>query len=130
MLRILFLMICISVLPDRGNAEVLSINQFRNLAPQSGEFQIKGYIVKHYECPPCPSPHLCEACMPDSVLISETDKLMESFPIEGNYLVITTPNSERLNLGKFYNLTVKVLDNSIYNSNYLVKDLELVRVGE
>ena len=97
-------------LPMIARGDSSSVGQFRKLAHPRGEFQISGYVVKQYSCPPCPAGALCKPCMRNNVLISDAKELSAGFPEQGNYLVVFTEEPENLVLGKFYKMTVEVVE--------------------
>ena len=115
-------------LPATSNAEVLTVKEFKALAPQKGEFEISGFVAKHYRCPPCPPEAMCKPCMPENVLVSGTQEILEQYPASGNYLVIFTDKSDALSLGKRYDFTVQVLTSK--TSGYGEHDLRLRRYVE
>ena len=123
----LFCLLCTCLLPYIGQAEELSIRQFQALAPKGGEYQLLGYIVSQYKCPPCLTPGSCAPCMPDNVLFSEVGEVLGAYPSNGAFLIINTSQAKDFKLGARYHLTVRVLQSSLYNGRFKVKDLELIK---
>jgi hypothetical protein len=111
-----------------SRAEVLSVADFRRLAPAKGKFEVSGYIAKQYKCSPCPQEAICKPCMGNNVLLSEADELLQTYPSTGNYLVIFTDEPEKLSLGKPYLLKVEVLQTN--TTGYQLQDLRLVSAFE
>ena len=126
MKRSILLWCCL--LPLDCYADVLSVAQFRQLAPTSGEHEISGYIAKRYRCPLCPAGAVCKPCMGNNVLVSQANELHTSYPSAGEFLVVFTDAPERLSIGKKYSLTVEVLESQ--TTGYGVRDLKLKSAAE
>ena len=120
--------LCILALVLPVSADSLSVSQFRQLAPRTGEFQIEGYIAKRFRCPACPNAAQCKPCIGNSVLVSQDDEVLQSYPSEGNYLVVFTDVPERLEVSKFYRFNVKVLE--ARSTGHGVQDLKLISALE
>ncbi len=104
-------------------AEPLSIQEFRQRAPSTGEFELLGYVAKQQLCPPCPAGIACKPCMHNSILVSSVSEVLSEYPSAGEYLVIFTDDPKGLELGKRYIFTVEVLNTQ--STGYGSNDLRL-----
>ena len=122
--RIVILLIsstcCLALSASDG---ILTVPQFRALAPVSGNFKLTGFVVHRYQCPPCPEGAMCKPCIGDHVVISESAELLQNYPPDGPYVVVFTPEPEPLSLGKRYIFNVEVLGRTM--TGFGVHDLRL-----
>ena len=70
---------------------------------------VEGYVVKIYNCPPCPVGAVCKPCMEDNIVISDQRKLLETYKLTENEMIIFAKNITQFKLGKKYRFLVKIL---------------------
>ena len=107
-----------------ASATVLTVSDFRDLAPTSGTFVIKGFISYIYKCPPCPPGALCKPCMPDNAIVSQKYEPDTMYTDHANHVVVLTPDGAKLTIGKQYELTVEVQQTQSHN--FGLHDLKLL----
>ena len=94
--------------------------------PDSGEFNIDAFVVKIYECPPCPIGS-CKPCMGDNILASDINELKESYSFTNSELILFTAQPKQFELGKKYRFSIAVLShnpsNKINGANIMGYDL-------
>lgn len=123
-----FLLIPQALMAESSTSQVLIISDYLKLSPNSGTHKVSGYVAKHSVCPECPTGAHCKPCMPDSILLSENEEKLSTYPTKGNYLVIFTKNPKQLNLKQKYLITFKVLPS--VSSNYGKHDMEMISFEE
>lgn len=92
----------------------------------SGNFNIEGYVVEIETCPPCPLNPAAGVCQPcsDNVVISENNILLKTYLITEKELIVFMENPERLELGKKYMFSVKILNRK--STAGPINDVELI----
>lgn len=110
--------------PTTQNFNVYSIGDIkqRNLAIRT--YNTEGYVVKRYECPPCPPGAQCKPCMKDNIVISENNKLLDTYTLTNSEIIVFANNPKQFELGKKYSFSVKLLDSK--STNEPINDIELV----
>jgi hypothetical protein len=110
-------------LPVASEASPLAITDLLKSNPAQGEYEITGYIAKRHSCPVCSQESMCKPCMRNNVLLSSKKEILESYPPDGEYVVVFTDAPMKLKLQAFYKLKVRVLKS--HTTGYQVHDLEL-----
>jgi hypothetical protein len=96
-----------------------------NITPQqSGIYLTEGYVVRKYECPPCPPEDQCKPCMRSNIVISENDILLDTYNISDTELLVFTEDTKKFETGKKYKFLIKFLDTR--STSGPVNDVELV----
>ena len=118
-----------SVIVDRGypassNYEFYSIRDLKNKNLDVGFYDTEGYVVKKYECPPCPAGAQCKPCMRNNVVISENNIPLETYSLSNTELIIFVDYSQRFEMGKKYRFSIKLLDSKTTGES--INDVELV----
>ena len=133
MLRVLkhtvsfYFLLCFVVFPC--HAAPLTVEEYRRKAPSMGEFEVEGYVVKQYRCPPCPVGAMCKPCMRDNILISAKKEIVETYPPNGDYIVAFVSNSQQsFVLGHRYRMLIQVLAGT--STQYGINDVELKSARE
>lgn len=117
--------------PKVSDFKYHKISDINNLNPKEGEqFNTEGYVVRIYECPPCPKESICEPCFTnDFIIISEdnqlNNKILGRENLSKNELLIYTTEADKFELGKKYKVSVKVLYSNHLNIDF-TNDIELV----
>lgn len=110
--------------PSSSTNPLYSISDFKQSGHNSGNFNIEGYVVNIYTCPPCPKGAQCSICMKKNILVSENNKILETHDLTENDLIIFTDNPKQFELGKKYRFSIKILN---YKTTLgPLNDLELI----
>ncbi|KKR11828.1 MAG: hypothetical protein UT39_C0002G0009 [Candidatus Woesebacteria bacterium GW2011_GWA1_39_21] len=110
--------------PTTQNFNFYSINDIKQKSLASGTYNTEGYVVKQYECPFCPQETQCKPCMRDNIVISENNKLLDTYILTNNEIVVFANNPKQFELGKKYSFSVKILDHK--STDEPINDIELV----
>lgn len=110
--------------PESSNFSFYAIHDFKQKDLAPGTYDTEGYVVKRYECPPCPKGALCKPCMRDNIVISEKNELLDTYSLSNTEIIIFASNPKQFELGKKYRFSVKILD---YNTTgEPINDIELI----
>jgi len=96
--------------PQTSNFAFYPIREIKQNKFTSGSYNTEGYVVKIYTCPPCPKGALCKPCMKDNIVISENNKLLETYALSDNEMILFANNPKQFELGKKYQFSIKLLD--------------------
>ncbi|MFA6432339.1 MAG: hypothetical protein WCV82_00775 [Candidatus Paceibacterota bacterium] len=118
-----------STIIDRGYPASLdyqsySIHELKEKSLQPGSYNTEGYVVKRYECPPCPAGAQCKPCMRNNIVISENNIPLKTYNLSNTELVIFVDYSQRFEIGKKYRFSIKLLDSN--TTDEAINDVELV----
>ena len=102
----------------------ITIHELKETNPVSGNFNVEGYVVKIYTCPPCPKGAACKPCMGDNIEISENNKLLDTYSLSDTELIIFSNNPKQFELGKKYKFSIKILDDK--STGESINDIELI----
>lgn len=102
----------------------LSLSALKELSPVKGEYLLYGYVSNIYTCPPCPPGAQCEPCTGNHIVLSEKKRVLESYQVDKDEVVIFVKNPKVFKLGKRYLCRVKVLADRTTASG--TNDLELI----
>lgn len=92
-----------------------------------GTFQITGYVLDKYTCPPCPPGAHCKPCMPDYILI--VDSLESIDPTSLKPIMVVTTKAKDFQKSSKYTLTVKnERDSNLSIASGVVRAVDLVSV--
>lgn len=95
------------------NYDFLSIGELRNKNVTSGNYNIEGYVVKIYTCPPCPKNAFCKPCASDHILISEDDNITTY----DKGVTVLVDNPKQFELNKKYKFSLEFLQSSNVEGN-------------
>jgi hypothetical protein len=86
---------------------ISEINQ-ADLSP--GLYNTEGYVIFISTCPPCPDGAVCETCLIDHLLISETDQPsnLTGSKIRKTDLVLFADNVTQFKAGEKYRFTIRI----------------------
>lgn len=96
--------------PQTSNFAFYPIHEIKLNKFNSGTYNTEGYIVKIYICPSCPKGAQCKPCMRDNIVISENNKLLETYSLSDKEMVLFADNPNQFDLGKKYKFSIKILD--------------------
>lgn len=102
----------------------LTITELKDLKPDSGNFNVKGQIIKIYTCPPCPRGAMCGICMEDNIVISEDNEIIEKYDLTEKRLLIFADSPKQFELGKEYIFSIRITNHK--STNEPINDIELV----
>jgi len=93
-----------------SNFDFYSIHELKQKNVSEGSYNTEGYVVKIYTCPPCPKYALCKMCMGNNIVISEENKILETYSLAEKDLIIFTSlsNLKQFELGKKYNFSINI----------------------
>lgn len=115
-----------SAAPKRkAPAPFYPIREIKQRKPASGTYATEGFVVKIYACPPCPPPNRCKPCMQDNIVVSETNRLLESYTLTDKELVLFVADPKIFELGKKYRFSFRVLDQK--TTGEPLNDLRLIQ---
>lgn len=106
------------------SSDSLTISNIKENRPESGIYQIQGYVVKKYTCPPCSQGAQCKPCMRNNIVISEDNDLLESYNLSDRELIVFTENPNLFELKKRYQFTLKITNSK--STNEQLNDIELI----
>ena len=76
-----------------------------------GTYYTSGYVVKKYECPPCPSLANCKPCMANNIVISEKNKRLDDYNrLTENDLIVFVEDIKPFEAGKMYRFLIQITD--------------------
>ena len=112
--------------PPSQNFELITIQELKERNPDSGFFDVEGYVAKIFSCPPCPAGAECMPCMPENIVISEQLKTIEAYPsITSSEMLVFVQNPQQLfTLGEHYRFSIRVRD--FRTTDEPLNDVELV----
>ena len=90
-----------------------------------GTYQISGYVIKKYICPPCPRPGACQPCMKPYIIVSEEFRVADENPkLSDEDMMIFVDDAAVFELGEKYKLLIHILD--LKTSDQSVNDPKLI----
>jgi|GEM_PF-1485446 hypothetical protein len=110
--------------PQISNYTFYPIHEIKQNKFSSGTYNTEGYVVKIYTCPPCPKGAQCKPCMRDNIVISKINKLIETYTLSDNEMILFANNPKQFELGKKYKFSVKILDYK--STNEPINDVEII----
>lgn len=92
---------------DASDPPFHQIQQLKGSHLPAGTYLTEGYVIKKTVCPPDPQPGLSAPCPKDHMIISETNRSTETFPLGEKDVVVYLKTSTAFKIGKRYRLKVK-----------------------
>ena len=83
------------------------VHQLKGSHLPAGTYSTEGYVLKISVCPPDPQPGISAPCPKDHIIVSETNRSTEIFPLREQDMVVYINNSNRFKVGKLYRFKVK-----------------------
>lgn len=109
---------------ETSSGKFLKISELNKLKPESGTFEIKGFVAKIYTCPPCPPDAKCKPCMRDNIVVSEENKILDSYNLTDKEITVFPNKAESFSTGKQYQFTIKITEAKTTSAN--LNDIELI----
>lgn len=89
-------------------------------------YDIDGYVVKKYECPPCPADSVCKPCMRGNIVVSKNRFILDTYNLTDSEQIIYTDDHRQLKLLGKYRFTVRSIDSDdSRNDIFLVSYVEI-----
>lgn len=110
--------------PQTSNFAFYPIHEIKLNKFISGTYNTEGYVVKIYTCPPCPKGAQCKPCMRDNIVISENNKLLETYSLSDKEIILFSDNPNQFDLGKKYKFSIKILDYK--STGESINDIEII----
>ena len=104
--------------------QIITIHQLKQINQTSGNFNVEGYVVKIFTCPPCPKGAFCKPCMRPNIVISEHNQLLETYSLTETELILLANNPQQFALSKKYKFSIKISDSR--STNEAINDIDLV----
>lgn len=92
---------------DASEPPFHQIHQLKGSDLPAGTYSTQGYVLKKTVCPPDPQPGLSAPCPKDHIIVSETNRTTEIFPLREQDMVVYIKNSNPFKVGKLYRFKVK-----------------------
>lgn len=96
--------------PQTSNFVFYPIHEIKLNKFDSGTYNTEGYVVKIYTCPPCPKGAQCKPCMKDNIVISENNKLLETYSLSDKEMILFVNSPKQFELGEKYIFSMKILN--------------------
>ena len=115
-LKIVLVATILGVCSARGLAQHVPTDNFYSIWDlnknnfSSGTYTTEGYVVKIYQCPVCREKELCKPCMGNNIIISEKNKLLNSYKVGFSELIIFSDDVSQFKLGEKYRFLFQMLD--------------------
>src|SRR3989338_541332 len=110
--------------PQISNFTFYPIHEIKLNKFNSGTYNTEGYVVKIYTCPPCTKGAQCKLCMRDNIVISENNKLLETYSLSDKEIILFADKPNQFDLGKKYKFSIKILDYK--STGESINDIEVV----
>lgn len=110
--------------PQVSSFNFYPIHEIKSTKFDSGTFNTEGYVVKVYTCPPCPKGAQCKMCMRDNIVISESNKPLETYSLSDKEMILFADNPKQFELGKKYTFSIKILDHK--STSESINDVEII----
>jgi len=106
------------------NYTLISISNLKQSKVTSRNYNIYGYVVKIFTCPPCPKGMICKPCMGDNIVISEENELMDTYSLSKTDLIVFCNNPKQFKLGQKYKFSITITDRK--STNEPINDIRLI----
>lgn len=110
--------------PQTSNFAFYPIHEIKLNKLNSGTYNTEGHVAKIYTCPPCPKGAQCKPCMRDNIVISEDNKLLETYSLSDKEMILFVNSPKQFELGKKYTFSIKILDYK--STGESINDIEIV----
>lgn len=102
----------------------VKISELNEQKPSEGVFETKGFVAKISVCPACPPNAQCKPCMKDNIIISEENKILETYDLTEKEMIIFTNKARSFEVGEEYIFKFKITDKKTTSSK--LNDVELI----
>ncbi len=104
--------------------KIYSIGELKKSVSIGQLFQVRGYVVKKYTCPPCPPDAQCKACMEPHIIIMNTKETLITYKPDPKNLLIYVKDPSLFNEIQEYLFTVRILNK--FTTGDSIPDIELI----
>jgi hypothetical protein len=123
-----FAVICLAE-TDRPPLNKYSISELNKDLFTFGTYEIEGYVVKAYSCPPCPQGAQCKVCMPENIVVSQELKEFDSYvKLTENDLIIFVEDAKVFKIGVKYKFLIQIMD--VKSTNQPLNNIKLIYYEE
>jgi hypothetical protein len=92
--------------PESSGFSFRPIHELNEPGLALGSYDTEGYVSKIFTCPPCPPRADCKPCMEDNVVLSESEKVLESYTLSSADVIVYAKQPRQLELGHKYTMSV------------------------
>lgn len=110
--------------PEIGSYRVIPIAELKDKKIHSGEYNIEGFVVKIYTCPPCPPGANCKPCMKDNIVVSTNNRKLETYSLSHQEVILFGKDVQQFKMGEKYRFSIKVTNEK--TTGETINDLELL----
>lgn len=89
---------------------VYSISELNGMNPRFGTYEVLGYVVKIYECPPCPEGAQCKPCMADHIVVAEHRSRFAEYVLTDREMIVFTDNNPDLHVNRKYRFLIQIMN--------------------
>ncbi|MBZ0166215.1 MAG: hypothetical protein K8I00_05355 [Candidatus Omnitrophica bacterium] len=89
---------------------VYRISELNGINPRFGTYEVWGYVVKVYECPPCPEGAQCKPCMADHIVIAERRSRFAEYVLTDREMIVFTDDNSDLHLNRKYRFLIQIMN--------------------
>jgi hypothetical protein len=122
--------LALAALTLAGGGRALKVSELAAKQAGKGTYEVEGYVIKAYHCPPCPPGAMCKPCMRDNVVLSDEPRHIDLYTEQGAAEVIVFTQGVEgaaLEVGKRYRLKVEVQAQSTTDRGHDVQLIAVVR---
>ena len=83
------------------------IHEIKDIKKPPGTYVTQGYVIKKTSCPPPPQPGLSSPCPKDHIIVSESNRTTNIFPLTEKDLVVFVKKVEQFEVSKRYRLKLR-----------------------
>lgn len=95
---------------ERSEPQVYRISELNALNPPFGTYEVSGYVVKIYECPPCPEDARCKPCMPGHIVIAERRSRFAEYVLTDKEMIVFVDDPGSLRVNRKYRFLIQILN--------------------
>jgi len=114
--------------PNTSNFDFYPIHEINQNKFSSGTYNTEGFVVKIYTCPPCPKDAVCKMCMENNIVISENNKILETYSLTEKELIIFVENPKQFELSKKYTFSINITNDKTTSTD--INDIKLLEYDE
>lgn len=110
--------------PGNKHEEDLPFHSIREInqahLPQ-GQYNTEGYVLIISVCPPCPAGAVCETCLIDDLVISESDQpsTLTDSRIRQTDLVLFADDATQFEIGEKYRFSIRIPGAYSFDAKYM-----------
>jgi len=88
--------------------ETVRIAELKKTGVASTTYEIQGFVVGKYECPPCLETEKCQVCpnQKNAIIVDDSAPLTPESPLADSQITIFTDDTKQLDLGRRYELKI------------------------